>query len=174
MQTLVMSDATTPDQQETADQRKKRLKREACARYRTLHPETPDAVKARYHRNKGDIAAYAGKNKERIRNKSKAWYQRQSATTAGRMRYYTKSAAKRSIEWRLNDAEVASLFKSNCRYCDEPPSPLNGIDRYDNEIGYLASNCVPCCTRCNYMKRCMSVEEFSLQCRKIVDRLNNI
>lgn len=169
-----MSEATLPSAAETSDERKRRLKRESGARYRSLHPETPAATRERYLRHKNAIADYAKKNTERIRKKSKAWYVRQAATPKGRARYYTKSAAKRGLAWELDDAQAEVLFRADCYYCDDPPAPLNGIDRYDNNTGYTPSNCVPCCTRCNYMKRSMSAAELLEQCRKIVDRMNKI
>jgi hypothetical protein len=37
---------------------------------------------------------------------------------------------------------------------------LNGIDRIDNNIGYIKSNVVTCCKKCNYAKNIMSQKEF--------------
>jgi hypothetical protein len=39
-------------------------------------------------------------------------------------------------------------------------SPARGIDRRDNSVGYLISNCAPCCKNCNLAKRDMSEAEF--------------
>jgi 5-methylcytosine-specific restriction endonuclease McrA len=36
----------------------------------------------------------------------------------------------------------------------------NGIDRIDNERGYLPDNAVPCCKRCNQAKADMAIDEF--------------
>lgn len=36
----------------------------------------------------------------------------------------------------------------------------NGIDRIDSNIGYIESNCVPCCKFCNIAKSDRSVDEF--------------
>lgn len=36
----------------------------------------------------------------------------------------------------------------------------NGIDRMDNDIGYIESNCVPSCIICNRAKNSMPFEEF--------------
>lgn len=36
---------------------------------------------------------------------------------------------------------------------------VNGIDRVDNSLGYITSNCVPCCKKCNFMKHQLSVED---------------
>ena len=36
----------------------------------------------------------------------------------------------------------------------------NGIDRKDNNIGYIIENCVSCCGICNRMKMDMSYDDF--------------
>lgn len=36
----------------------------------------------------------------------------------------------------------------------------NGIDRFDNNIHYILSNCVPCCKICNRMKHTMTAQEW--------------
>lgn len=36
----------------------------------------------------------------------------------------------------------------------------NGIDRINSDIGYIKSNVVTCCKRCNYAKNSMSINEF--------------
>lgn len=60
-----------------------------------------------------------------------------------------------------------------CAYCGEEPSqPLinyytgetvcyvNGVDRVDSSVGYIASNVVPCCVHCNTAKHTLSLAEF--------------
>lgn len=37
---------------------------------------------------------------------------------------------------------------------------MNGIDRVDNTMGYIVSNSVPCCQRCNLMKNDMPRDTF--------------
>lgn len=34
------------------------------------------------------------------------------------------------------------------------------IDRVDSSIGYIVSNCVACCSQCNYAKRTAPAEQF--------------
>ena len=51
------------------------------------------------------------------------------------------------------------LVKSPCRYCGEAPEGPGGIDRRDNELGYIQDNCVPSCAVCNYMKGTLTEEE---------------
>jgi hypothetical protein len=46
-----------------------------------------------------------------------------------------------------------------CNYCGDKSHSL-GIDRIDSTKDYTASNIVPCCSTCNYMKREYSVDKF--------------
>lgn len=82
-------------------------------------------------------------------------------------------------EFLLNFEEFKNLVNNNCYYCGEYPSKdrfignksikksLNGIDRVDNNKGYIISNCVSCCTTCNFMKKTLKKEDFLNQVVKI-------
>ena len=63
------------------------------------------------------------------------------------------------------------LTSSNCNYCGESPSKIkktdcggeykyNGLDRLNSNIGYIESNVVSCCWKCNASKTNMTVNEF--------------
>lgn len=78
---------------------------------------------------------------------------------------YVRNARQKGIAFELTVEQVRELSQSNCHYCGQPPSNIikpgarnpypwvyNGIDRMDNSAGYIPENCVPCCSRCNYMK----------------------
>lgn len=97
---------------------------------------------------------------------------------------YKNDAIKRNLQFRLTKAEFESFLDKNCHYCDEPPSnemlttlvskKLNsrtfkhsGIDRKINSVGYVFSNCVPCCYVCNKMKMNLDYEIFINQILKI-------
>lgn len=86
---------------------------------------------------------------------------------------YRAGAASRGYTWDLSPAEFRSLTSRPCHYCARPPSKVkrvkrksdpgytySGIDREDNTIGYVVSNCVPCCMSCNISKGTYSVDEF--------------
>lgn len=97
---------------------------------------------------------------------------------------YQRSSIKRGHKWELTKEEFASLITQECAYCGAKPKRLeftvhastlkdakakrrvkslekiNGIDRKDNEIGYTLSNCVPCCSTCNFLKNMMSAKKF--------------
>ncbi len=99
-------------------------------------------------------------------------------TTAGVnhcCRNYIGSARLRGLSFDLSKDEVADLISCACWYCSKPPKerrlntrrksgPIlftaNGIDRIDNAEGYTATNSVPCCETCNYMKETMSLSDF--------------
>lgn len=91
---------------------------------------------------------------------------------------YKDSAVKRSLPFELSYEETVEYFKSNCFYCGkEPATPFKkrggihfytGIDRVDNDLGYLKDNCVPCCKRCNYCKKTLTADEYLSHCQKVV------
>ena len=45
-----------------------------------------------------------------------------------------------------------SIVTRPCDYCGESARPFRGIDRVDNDVGYLDGNMVPCCKACNFLK----------------------
>lgn len=67
---------------------------------------------------------------------------------------YTKTQAKvRKKEWNLTEEEYTEAISKPCFYCGGPlPVGSSGIDRLDNNRGYISANIVPCCYTCNNMK----------------------
>lgn len=71
------------------------------------------------------------------------------------------------------------MVKGNCHYCGIEPLQIsksqsntgnyiyNGIDRIDNNLGYIIENCVSCCGRCNKIKDKMTSKEFLNHIEKI-------
>jgi hypothetical protein len=79
--------------------------------------------------------------------------------------------------WKLTNQQFDALTQGECHYCGAPPSKIgnahrngksicygnyvyNGIDRVDNNQGYVEGNVVSCCHRCNHAKKNYSFEEF--------------
>jgi len=81
-----------------------------------------------------------------------------------------KARAERDgIEINLLDADIAALICQNCHYCGTPGSvekPV-GIDRKDNDQGYIHGNVLPCCSMCNYLKGTYPYVCFLRKCREI-------
>jgi hypothetical protein len=100
---------------------------------------------------------------------------------------YQTGAKTRKINFNLSKEEYVEIVKKDCFYCGEPaptkqphrgknnyvgvPVPYNGIDRIDSNMGYEKENCVPCCTKCNYMKSDMDVSSFTEHILKITNHL---
>ncbi len=90
---------------------------------------------------------------------------------------YLKEATKRGLAFELSRDEFIALSKQDCYYCGQPPKLIqrteyisvqrNGLDRVDNNAGYTASNCVPCCGTCNFMKASRGVDDFLAQVARI-------
>ena len=73
---------------------------------------------------------------------------------------YKKESIKRGYEFSLTNKEFFDIKKQNCHYCGAIPKKYNGIDRKDNKIGYVYSNCLPCCIDCNFAKRTLEYDYF--------------
>lgn len=94
---------------------------------------------------------------------------------------YKVGAVDRNIKFDLSIEEFKDLIFQSCHYCKRAPYripstyvkhnkiPLNGVDRIDNnpEIGYIKSNCVPCCSECNRAKMEMEYDKFINLCHLI-------
>lgn len=67
-----------------------------------------------------------------------------------------KSYEKRSIDkgCYLSKEHYDNITSSACYLCGKENSQThhNGIDRFDNNIGYEITNCRSCCSDCNYLK----------------------
>lgn len=79
---------------------------------------------------------------------------------------YRDNAIKRGIDFDLTMEEFEKLWQLPCSYCGSSIDFI-GIDRMDNELGYIAGNVTPCCTTCNLTKRNMSAEDYIALCAKV-------
>lgn len=94
-----------------------------------------------------------------------AW---QKNNVASRLRAIKGQAEVKGYEWALDDAGAKAMMTSVCHYCGQKDEErVLGIDRMDNSIGYVPSNCVPACKACNFMKKCLDVVTFVQRCKHI-------
>ena len=83
-----------------------------------------------------------------------------------------RSKSKKWEQW-IGYEYFKDISKKNCFYCGEKPSnylkdrlnestiiKYSGIDRIDNDLGYIETNVVPCCKKCNTAKNVLSQNEF--------------
>jgi len=83
---------------------------------------------------------------------------------------YQRSAKVRKLAFELSENEFAELTQQKCIYCNNLPATVrkttngkyvyNGIDRLDNNIGYLYDNCATACKRCNFLKGTLNSGDF--------------
>lgn len=77
--------------------------------------------------------------------------------------YIKQKAVDRNKKWTLSAVEAYHLITGTCKYCGfKPDWPNNrvGIDRVNNDLGYVSGNCVPCCFTCNSAKGEKTLKEF--------------
>lgn len=98
---------------------------------------------------------------------------------------YRHAAKLRGLAFELLREDFMSLVAQPCSYCGNPPSNVqsyrdyriadkfyeeikySGIDRVNNEAGYVLGNCTPCCSTCNLAKRDMSRDQFLNWVKKV-------
>lgn len=86
---------------------------------------------------------------------------------------YKNQCKRNGREFLILKELFHKLITSNCEYCGIPPNreykngkqkqytwKVNGVDRIDNDIGYLDSNVVSCCAECNRMKNTLNKDVF--------------
>lgn len=106
------------------------------------------------------------------------------------LRWYTRNADRREIQWYLSEQDFRMIVSQPCRYCGIEPKQndrfaieylrrfisrgtkacestynnkiihVNGVDRIDSSRPYVLDNCVPSCTDCNLAKHTKTEEEF--------------
>lgn len=106
---------------------------------------------------------------------------------------YKSGAKERNLDFLLTLEEFEKIITTeNCHYCNDLPNNkkyayhrtryskgietdefilAHGIDRIDNNKGYIKGNVVCCCKICNSMKSKLSYNDFILQIKKIKDNL---
>jgi hypothetical protein len=98
---------------------------------------------------------------------------------------YLVGSKQRNIIFELSKTQFENIIKQKCYYCGQEPElkqpqrktgdligiPVNynGVDRIDSNKSYNINNCVPCCTRCNYMKSNLDIDIFLNHVNKIVE-----
>ncbi|MCK4640635.1 MAG: hypothetical protein KAU06_04795 [Candidatus Marinimicrobia bacterium] len=87
-----------------------------------------------------------------------------------------KRAGKKGHEFTITLQDVEDIIFQDCYYCGKKPAQkverdeklYNGIDRFDNDKGYVRENLVPACGKCNRRKRQADFQEYLDTCRRVV------
>ena len=82
---------------------------------------------------------------------------------------YKNRASKKNLDFVLSRDEYLSLITQDCYLCGKQSNSqhLNGIDRIDNNKGYMMENVKSCCANCNYMKKNYILEDVFNKCMEI-------
>ena len=102
-------------------------------------------------------------------------------------RGYKYTANKKNLKFDITKKQFRNLTSKNCFYCNSSPNTkskthekrhngvytYNGIDRKNNNKGYIRSNCVSCCEICNRMKLCLGYSQFKNHVTKIFTAMNS-
>ena len=67
---------------------------------------------------------------------------------------YLKSSVRRGKLFEISKDAFSNITAEPCYLCGKQNTQThtNGVDRYDNKIGYILENCRSSCGSCNYMK----------------------
>ena len=103
------------------------------------------------------------RKKQQKKNKEKYQYHK---TPKYRYSAYKKGAIKRNIEFNITFDEFLSIWNKPCMYCGDNIEGI-GIDRKDNDKGYIIENILSCCKVCNFMKHTLDDKIFLEKCYKI-------
>jgi len=92
---------------------------------------------------------------------------------------YKGRAKNRDIEFSLSFDEFIALTNKICYYCGVEPLfsvgkkgangdyLYNGVDRVNSDLGYINTNSVTCCGRCNQAKNDLTENEF----KSLIERI---
>lgn len=90
---------------------------------------------------------------------------------------YKNNAKRRGIIFDLTAEQFKEMIAQPCHYCGgfssdyDKSSRGNGIDRKDSSKGYEIGNCVPCCSKCNFVKNTMPYDDFIDYIKRIYERV---
>lgn len=99
---------------------------------------------------------------------------------------YRLSAEEANREFNIDFESFRKLLESECYYCGikssnahykgkirknggNGPYMYNGVDRINNDLGYIPENCVTACRHCNISKHTLTQEYFIERAYKIVE-----
>lgn len=93
-------------------------------------------------------------------------------TPFGKFSYYKQQAKNRKIKFDIDYSYFIKFWQKNCKYCGSTIDTV-GLDRINNNLGYIEGNINSCCWTCNSMKKDKSVDEFLMKCFNILENKND-
>lgn len=132
----------------------------------------------------GKISSCGCVHKEHARQLGKSNKKENPTDKSAFTRYYKQyqsQAKRRNIYFDLDEKIFRILTSTKCHYCNAKPSKkygdnwkgyslpyiCNGLDRKNNDEGYVINNVVPCCKQCNICKNTLNYDEFLLLIKRV-------
>lgn len=130
------------------------INRQKRAQYAANRSSIREQAKIHYHLHRGVIL----ENNKRWRKES----------IRGQYLDCRRGAIKRSLRFELSIEDFRSYKLGICLYCGSKEHV--GVDRIDNQCGYVSGNMASCCTECNRMKGTLSIQRFVEHCASVTRR----
>lgn len=117
-----------------------------------------DKDQSDFCKDKNSKTGFGPRCKSCYSQKAKVWYSKNQKRQLDlarepyqRFLYAKKSAKVRGYAWEIEQETFYDLIKQPCYYCNKQPEYTTGVglDRLDNNLGYILTNVQPCCGRCN-------------------------
>lgn len=111
--------------------------------------------------------------------KSRAGYTQYQSLVNRLFHRYQDHSKNNKREFVLSYDDFYKFILQDCFYCGSSPATemkangkifkYNGLDRIDPALGYSIGNIVTCCKLCNFMKHTLSLDEFLVHVKLIVN-----
>ena len=164
-ETWKRNDANRDKEHRNALAREAEKKPERIAVKKAWEAANPEKVeqkckKSRAKRAAKDIDGYLQHNANVMKNwrdrnpeKMEEATRKRRESLEAHYKIYQRSARLKKLQFLYSEEEFKALVVKPCYYCniiDE--KGFNGIDRMNQSVGYIQSNCVSCCAMCNWLK----------------------
>lgn len=115
--------------------------------------------KQRYHKKYFQREEVKDRNADRMKDtyyteEGQAYEHKKRRTPRSRYMRGMYQAKRRKKEFTLTFEEYVELISHPCYYCNKDISDETGVglDRMDNNLGYITGNVTACCGKCNRKK----------------------
>lgn len=91
------------------------------------------------------------------------------------LRYKNRAIQNLKVDFEINEEEFVEIINNECYLCGKETNNIhkNGIDRIDNNLGYIKTNIKSCCADCNYMKNKFDLKELLAKMLLTFNNLKN-
>jgi len=179
-ETWKRNDANRDKEHRNALAREAEKKPERISKKKEWEVANPDKVeqkckKSRAKRATKDFDGYLQHNANVMKNwrdrnpeKMAETNRKRRESIEAHFKVYKRTARLKKLEFVLSEDEFNSVVTQPCYYCETTDEKgFNSIDRMNQFVGYIQSNCVSCCAMCNRLKGSLDSATFIKRMRHI-------